>query len=81
MNYSDGNQVKLGDRVRLGDDDNGVVVCSIDTNGFRLQYPESMKDLLKQGVMIEFPLYGVIHYTEPEPDLQLIARSSNAEID
>ena len=31
MKYSDGNEIKLGDRVRLDGDSGGIVVASIDT--------------------------------------------------
>jgi hypothetical protein len=74
MKYVDGQEVRLGDRVKLGKDDNGVVVCSIDTNEYSEEYPEAQWGYLKKGVMIAFPLYGLIHYEEPEQDLELIAR-------
>lgn len=75
MEYADGQEVKLGDRVRLGQDDGGIVVCSIDTNEYSDAYPATQWGYLKKGVMINFPLYGLIHYESPEPDLQLIARA------
>jgi hypothetical protein len=31
--------------------------------------------LPKKGAMIKFPLYGLIHYEDAEPDLQLIERT------
>lgn len=77
MKYSDGQEVRLGDKVRLGQDEGGVVVCSIDTGEFSDDYPMSQWGYLKKGVMINFPLYGLIHYEEPEPDLQLIGRASD----
>ena len=76
MKYSDGQEIRLGDKVRLGQDEGGVVVCSIDTGEFSDDYPMSQWSYLKKGVMINFPLYGLIHYEEPEPDLQLIGRVS-----
>ena len=76
MKYSDGQEIRLGDKVRLGQDEGGVVVCSIDTGEFSDDYPMSQWGYLKKGVMINFPLYGLIHYEEPEPDLQLIGRVS-----
>lgn len=30
MKYPDGQEVKLGDRVALGQDDRGIALCSID---------------------------------------------------
>ncbi|GAB3785810.1 hypothetical protein [Dyella agri] len=76
MKYSDGNDVKLGDKVRLGRDKNGVVVCSIDDQEYSDEFPESQWSYLKEGVMINFPMWGLIHYVEPEDDLELLARKS-----
>lgn len=75
MKYADGQDVRLGDKVKLGKDEGGVVVCSIDTGEFSNDCPEAQWGYLKKGVMINFPLYGLIHYEEPETDLQLIARA------
>lgn len=75
MKYCDGQEVRLGDKVKLGDDDGGVVVCSMDTGEYSDEHPESAWGYLKRGVMISFPKYGLIHYEEPEEDLQLIARA------
>jgi hypothetical protein len=65
MKYADGQEVRLGDRVKLGQDHGGVVTRFIDASD----------NYLKKGVMVEFPTYGLIHYEEPEPDLQLIERA------
>ncbi len=74
MKYPDGQEVKLGDRVKLGEDDHGLVVCSIDASEYSDEYPETKWGYLKKGVVMRFPLYGLIHYEEPEPDLMLIER-------
>jgi hypothetical protein len=75
MKYADGQEVRLGDRVKLGKDDGGVVVASIDTNEYSGEHSQAQWGYLKKGVMIEFPLHGLIYYQEPEPDLQLIERA------
>jgi hypothetical protein len=74
MKYAGGQEARLGDKVRLGNDNNGVVVCSIDTCEYSKEHPETQWGYLKTGVMIEFPSYGLIHYEEAEPDLELISR-------
>jgi len=76
MKYSDGKEVKLGDRVRLGQDSGGVVVCSIDSGEYTAEYPKAQWEYLKKGVVIKFPSHGVIHYEKAEPDLQLISRAT-----
>ena len=76
MKYATGEAVKLGDRVSLGKDSSGVVVFIIDTGEYSPSYPETQwGGYLKKGVMIHFPLYGLIHYEELEPDVQLIAHA------
>ena len=76
MNYATGEAVKLGDRVSLGQDSGGVVVFIIDAGEYSPDYPESQwGGYLKKGVMIHFPMYGLIHYEEAiEPDVKLLAR-------
>jgi hypothetical protein len=76
MKYADGQEIRLGDRVRLGEDAGGVVVASIDTGEYTAEHPEAQWAYLKKGVMIMFPIHGLIHYEDPEPDLQLIGRAS-----
>lgn len=75
MKYIDGQEVRLGDKVKLGQDDGGVVVCSIDSGEYSDDYSQAQWEYLKKGVMINFPLYGLIHYEEPEEDLALIERA------
>ena len=76
MKYPDGQDVKLGDKVKLGQDRNGVVVCSIDTDEYSPDCPRAEWEHLKQGVLIRFPAYGLIHYEAAEPDLELIERAA-----
>jgi hypothetical protein len=75
MKYADGREVHLGDKVRLGKDAGGIVVCSIDTGEYTAEHSAAQWGYLKKGVMINFPTLGLIHYEEPEPDLQLIERA------
>jgi len=77
MKYADGLEMRIGDRVRLGEDDGGVVVCVIDTGEYSEAHPEAQWGYLKKGAMIEFPMYGLIHYEEVEDDLELIARAGD----
>jgi len=41
MKYADGQEMRLGDRVRLGADDGGVVVCVIDTGEYSETHPQA----------------------------------------
>jgi hypothetical protein len=74
MRYPNGEEVRLGDRVRLSPGNDGVVVCSIDTGEFSAAYPESDWAYLERGVLIESELMGLIHYLEPETTMTLLER-------
>lgn len=75
MKYPDGQKVKLGDKVKLGQDVGGIVVCSIDTEEYSDEYPKEEWCYLEKGVLIKFPIHGLIHFEEPESELQLIGRA------
>lgn len=76
VNYMDGTPVNVGDFVGLGEDRNGVVVCSMDDGVYTEAYPKERWDYLGRGVMIEFSKWGLIHYEAPEPGLELISRAA-----
>jgi hypothetical protein len=73
MKYWDGQEIKVGDRVKYGEDEGGIVVSSMDTNEYSEEHPKEQWGYLKKGVMIEFPTMGLIHFVEPEHDLELIS--------
>jgi hypothetical protein len=75
MYYFDGQEARIGDRVRLGNDVNGVVVCSIDRGEYAGEHSEAQWGYLGKGVMIQFEKYGLIHYAEPDEDLVLVDRA------
>ena len=77
MNYSSGEEVKLGDIVTLGNNNPGVVVCSLDTGEYSEKYSHDQWSYLKQGVLIEFMKFGIIHYSNIlEHDIVLVSRKS-----
>jgi hypothetical protein len=39
MKYQGGQESRLGDRIRIGGDSSGVVVCSIDTDEYTPEFP------------------------------------------
>jgi hypothetical protein len=78
MKYPDGQDAKLGDKVTLNQGAPGIVVCSIDTGEYSASCPEEEWSYLKQGIIVDFPSYGLIHYTEPDADLRLVARGTVA---
>lgn len=76
MKYSDGKEAKIGDKVQLWNGCYGVVICSMDTNEYSVDYPKKEWQYLKSGVMIKTDKASLIHYIESDEDLQLIERGS-----
>lgn len=72
MKYPDEQEVRLGDRVRLGQDGDGVVVASIDAEEYSVELQRRSGVYLKKGVISSFSRCGLIHYEHVEFDLQLI---------
>ena len=73
MKYADGTEVRLGERVRIGNGDIGLVVVSIDTNEFDPQFSAEDWADLKTGVLIVTETGALTHLEEPW-DSQLLTR-------
>jgi hypothetical protein len=76
MKYLNGQDVAVGDRVKLWDDRYGVVVCSPDSKEFTAEYPKSDWGYLKSGILIQTDSGELFHYTEPDEDFELIRSST-----
>lgn len=76
IKYQGGQESRLGDRIRIGGDSSGVVVCSIDTDEYTPEFPREQWSYLGAGVMIQFANYGLVHYTEPDEDLEFLGRAT-----
>lgn len=74
MHYEGGEEARLGDRVRLGENDRGLVVFSLDAAEFSEAYPRREWKGLKRGILVEFEGLGLVHYVEPEEALVLEGR-------
>ncbi|HME37680.1 MAG TPA: hypothetical protein VKG63_01860 [Steroidobacteraceae bacterium] len=74
MKYSDGTDVRLGQRVRIGTNgDTGFVVVSIDTNEFDPRFcAEDWADL-KAGILIVTDTGALTHLDDP-CDSRLLTR-------
>jgi len=64
MKYQDGREIRMGDHVRLSNNEGGVVVFSIDTNEFSDEYPRSEWGYLEEGIMVRTDAGALIHYKE-----------------
>ena len=45
MKYSDGNEIKIGDWVKLWDNCYGIVVCLLENNEYSNGYPENRAEI------------------------------------
>jgi hypothetical protein len=79
MTYADGQPIHLNDRVTLPGDDGGIVVACIESAAFSVDYPSEQWAYLGRGALVLFPKFGLIHYSEVEPDLTLLGRASSSE--
>ncbi|MDX1915004.1 MAG: hypothetical protein SFU55_05425 [Methylophilus sp.] len=77
MNYSDGNDIRLGDIVLDKHVGQGVVVFCIDSGQYTEDYPQEEWEYLGKGVMVRFHDGGEVYYEGPEPydGLNLIERA------
>lgn len=76
MRYTDGTDIRVGDKVKIADDDFGVVVFSIDTNEYSIGFPAHEWSYLKKGIMIKSDKMGLVHYEQYSDDIQLIKRKT-----
>lgn len=74
MKYKKGETVRIGDRVRLSDGTEGVVVFCVDNKEYSAAYPEAEWGYLSEGVMIKFEKIGLVHYSSSDDELELIFR-------
>lgn len=79
MKYIDGQEVMIGDRLALPDGSMGEVVFCIDRGEFSFAYPKAEWEYLGSGAMIRSDSFGLIHYSEADDDLVLIARAKAAQ--
>jgi hypothetical protein len=78
MQYPDGKLVRVGDRVRLASDAEGRVVCDFDHDEHAAEFARSEWQYLKKGVLIETEQFGLIHFPEDDPGLEIVRRESES---
>lgn len=75
MNYLDGRKVLLGDLVDLGGGMSGVVVAVIDDGAYASGISAKEWEYLGQGVLLDAPGFGLVHYLNAEHDFILARRA------
>lgn len=75
MKYSDGVEIRMGDRVRLHGMHNGVVVVSVDTDEYSDECAKNVwESELKSGVLVKCDEGALVHLDGTDPDPNAITR-------
>lgn len=74
MRYANGNEIKLGDVVKIDGRYSGTVVASMDHGEY---FPGQEEwAYLKEGIMVDTDFAGLVHYTkDAADDLVLVRRA------
>jgi hypothetical protein len=75
MKYLDGQVAMIGDHVDLGGGMTGTVVCCFDDGLCVPGFSIAEWNQLREGVLVESPEAGLIHFAEPNVDLVLLRRA------
>lgn len=78
MKYTDGNQVKVGDKVLIGRQYHGVVVADMNSDEYSANHPEEQWGYLNSGVMIDTDFGGLVHYEQDSlvaESIELVSRA------
>jgi len=75
VKYRSGEEVKVGDKVRIGSADFGVVVGVIEDGSYAQGYPISDWSYLEVGLLVVSRRYGLLHYPEFDGEIDFLARS------
>jgi hypothetical protein len=77
MTYADGvTEARLGDRVLIQNDEQGVVVASMDTGQYSADYPEAHWGYFKTGVIVRTNKGALVRFEDPSPPVVLLSRGS-----
>ncbi|MEO8308856.1 MAG: hypothetical protein ABI616_12535 [Pseudomonadota bacterium] len=75
MKYADGRELRVGDRVKVGAVDGGVVVASIDTGQFTDAQARTQWRFLKKGAVVMLPAAGLVYRKDLGSDIRLMQRA------
>ncbi|MEL0168652.1 MAG: hypothetical protein VW877_11065 [Pseudomonadaceae bacterium] len=78
MKYTDGEQVKVGDKVLIDGQHNGLVVANIDGDEYSENHPREQWSYLNSGVIIDTSFGGLVHYennSKEHESIELVSRA------
>lgn len=73
---ANGKVIGVGDRVTIGSGIDGVVVFSIDTDEFSLEFLKDDWNYLGRGIMVKTEQGGLVYLDVSDEDLEIIGESS-----
>lgn len=76
MNYSDGNEARIGDVVAIDEKYRGVVVACIDRDEYFTENSREQWSYLRIGVMVDTEFGGLVHYQSDDGEhITLVSRA------
>lgn len=72
--YLSGEEVLLGDKVKLNDDEVGEIVALIESGQFDETLHASEWSHLKLGALVRSEKYGLFHYLEMNDEVDFTSR-------
>lgn len=78
MKYTDGKQAKIGDKVLIGGQFNGLVVADLDSDEYSADHSREQWSYLQSGLMIDTDFGGLVHYEQNSLENELIELVSRA---
>lgn len=75
LKYSSGEDIQIGDHVKIGGQDEGVVVAIPGAGNYSEGYTASDWSYLKSGVLVNSDNAGLIHYPDQDDQFELISRA------
>jgi len=77
MKYTDGTEIKLGDKVIISGEYHGVVIADIDGVEYSESYPKDQWSYLETGVLIDTDFGGIVHYKQEDLEDETIELESH----
>ena len=75
MKYQDGSEIRAGDEILLDGGMTGVVLCCFDSSEYTPEFDyDNWLDLFKTGLMVDSDQIGLIYYSEPDLEFELVSR-------
>lgn len=79
MKYSNGSKIRVGDRVKIGNGDTGVVVACLFSDEYSVGYPRNEWEYLKEGVLLRTDHGALVHLDEMFEDDFLVRIDKGTE--